>query len=179
MCVSTTCVFFKCFAELLYNHITFILKIHLQSLYFSFCVHTYKWACLLLVPQPSPLGLLRSDVSGLQLAEHVYLPVAARLAVLLLPVGQEVFVVSRRCRNGRLQADGGAAGFGDRGAVVVEVVVGDGCVSPAGFTPGRLPLNPLPPQRCLGLNVNNNSQLKYISQKPISSYFFGYFKCLL
>lgn len=134
---------------------------------------------MLLVPQPSPLGLLQSDVSGLQLAEHVYHPVTARLTVLLLPVGQDVFDVSRRCRNGRLQVDGGAAGFGDGGAVVVEVVVGDGRVSPAGFTPRRLPLNPLPPQRCLGLNVNTDSQLKCISQKPIFSYFFSYFKFLL
>lgn len=130
---------------------------------------------MLLVPQPSPLGLLQSDVSGLQLAEHVGVPVAARLAVLLPTVGQEVFAVSGRCRNGRLQVDGGAAGFGDGGAVVVEVAVGDGCVSPAGFTPGGLPLNPLPPQRCLGLNVNNDSQLICISQKPIFSYFVWLF----
>lgn len=53
-----------------------------------------------------------------------------------------------------LQADGGAAGLSDgRVGVVVEVgVVGDGRYSPAGFTPGGLPLGPLPPQGCLGLS---------------------------
>lgn len=100
---------------------------------------------------------LRSDIGGLQLVEHVRFSVAA---CLLLPVGvlllqgQEVAVfVSFRIRS-VLQADGGAAGFGEGGVVVVvEVVVAHGRVSPAGFTPGRLPLMPLPPQRCLGLSI--------------------------
>lgn len=97
-----------------------------------------------------------SVIGGLHLVEHVHLPVAARLAVLLLPVGvlplleQDVAVLFRR-RIRMLQADGGTAGFGNGGAVVVKVVVGDRHVSPAGFTPGGLPLSPLPLQCCLGL----------------------------
>lgn len=64
--------------------------------------------CVSLVPQPSPLRSLWSDVGGLQLVDNVRLPVAARLAVLLpvgvlLHLGQEVavFVLSRR-RSSRL-----------------------------------------------------------------------------
>lgn len=117
---------------------------------------------------PTNINSLLSDVSGLQLVQHVHLPVAACLTVLLLPVGfllhigQEVavFLLFKR-RTGLLQADGGAAGFGDGGVgVVVKVVVGDGCFSPAGLSPGRLPLSPFPLQRCLGLDANKDSQMR-------------------
>lgn len=110
-----------------------------------------------------------SDVGGLQLAEHVHLPVAACLAVVLLPVGfllhhgQEVviFILFRRHSSRLFQADGGTAGFSNGGVgVVVKVVVGGRCFSPACFTPGRLPLSPLPLQRCLGLDVNKDSQAR-------------------
>lgn len=37
--------------------------------------------------------------------------------------------------------------------MVVKVVVGDRGFSPAGFTPRRLPLSPLPSQCCLGLSI--------------------------
>lgn len=109
---------------------------------------------------------LRSDVGGLQLVVH--LPVAARL---LLPVGflrlleqqVAVFMLLGRCSSGGgskshsgggsrlLRVDGGAAGFGDGGVVVF---------SPAGFNPGVLPLSPLPLQRCPGLDVNRENQVR-------------------
>lgn len=118
-----------------------------------------------LAPRPSPPCFLQSDVGGLQLVEHVHLPVAGRRAVPLLPVGflelAVVFVLFRgRSSSGVLQADGGAAGFGDGRVVVAVVAVGDRYLSPAGFTPGGLPLRPLPLQRCLGLDVNNDSQVR-------------------
>lgn len=108
-----------------------------------------------------------SDVGGLQVVEHVHLPVAASVGVLPLPVGfrlhlgqGEAVVRLLRGRGGRLlQVDGGAARFRDGGVgVVVEVVVGSGRVSPAGFAPGEPPLSPLPPQRSLGLDANNDGQ---------------------
>lgn len=103
---------------------------------------------------------------------HVHLSVAARAAVILpsigvvmhLGQGVAVFTVLRRRSSRMLQADGGTAGFGDgRIGVIVEVVVGDGCLSPAGFTPRRFPLSPLPPQCCLGLDINSQVDLNNIT----------------
>lgn len=71
-----------------------------------------------------------------------------------------MLLFKRRARL--LQADGGAAGFRDGGVgVVVKVIVGDGCFSPAGLTPGRLPLSPFPLQSCLSLDINKDGQLDY------------------
>lgn len=117
---------------------------------------------------------LSSDFSGLQLVHLVHLTVAARLTLPLLSIGvglnrgQEVAVLSKGCSgSGRLlQADGCTAGFSNGGAVVTEVVIGDRCFSPAGFTTTRLPLSPLPPQRCLGLGI------KWASTSITSSIFF-------
>lgn len=93
-----------------------------------------------LAPQLSPLCFLHSDVSGLRVVEHVYLPVAACLLLpvgFLLYLGQEVavFISFGQCSSGMLHADGGTASFGNGGVVVVAKVV-DRCVSPAVFTPG-------------------------------------------
>lgn len=129
--------------------------------------------CVCLAPQPSPLCFLQSDVGDLQLVEHVHLPVAACLAVLLLAVGHRgyevaIFILFRRHSSRLLQADGGTAGFGNGGVGVVVKVVGDRCVSPAGFTPGRLPLSPLSLQRCLGLDVNKDTAVKQDYQITLS-----------
>lgn len=121
-----------------------------------------------LTPGPPSLCFIQSDVSGLQLAVHDHLPVLAHVAVILLSIGvllhlrQEVAVFSllRGRSSGLLRADGGAAGFGDgRVGVIIEVAVGGGRLSPAGFTPRRFPLSPFPPQCCLCLDINNDSQV--------------------
>lgn len=107
---------------------------------------------------------MHSDVSGLHHIRNVALPIGARLAGIFLPGfvlhrGCEVagfFWLERGRSGGMLHADGGSAGFHDgRVGVTAEVVVGDRCVSPAGFAPGGLPLNPLPPKGCLGLKISN------------------------
>lgn len=77
--------------HILDNQLTFILKIHC---FFSIRIlHIVVSECVSLVPQPSPLCLLQSDVGGLQLVDNVHLPVAACLAV-LLPVGVLLGVLS-------------------------------------------------------------------------------------
>lgn len=158
---------FKYVADIVHtlkNQITFILAIHMHSyslfVFFSL-LFVCMFVCVCVWYHNHHLITLPSDVSCLQLAEHVvHLPVAACLAALLLPVGvllhlgQEVatLILSRRRSSRLLQVDGGAAGFSNRG-VLVKVAVSEWCFPPAGFTTGGLPLSPLPPQRCLGLNI--------------------------
>lgn len=110
-----------------------------------------------------------SDVSGLHHIGDVTLPIGARLAGIFLPsfvLRQRCevtgfFLLESGCSGGMLQADGGSAGLHDgRVGVTAEVVVCDRCVSPASFTPGGLPLNPLPPECCLGLKISNKDILK-------------------
>lgn len=152
------------------NQSFFILDAHLHPLSclspVFLCLRVSERVCL--TPRPPSLCFVQSDVSCLQLAEHDHLPVLAHVAVILLSIGvllhlgQEVavFILLRGRSSGLLQAGGGAAGFSDgRVGVIVEVAVGDGRLSPAGFTPRRFPLSPLPPQCCLGLDINNDSQV--------------------
>lgn len=98
----------------------------------------------------------------LHLVGRVRLAVAVRLLLpvgSLLLLGQEVAAFIRFRRHGGsriLRADCDSAGFGNGGVVVVA---GDGCFIPTGFTPGRLPLRPLPLQRCLSLGCQQSSSL--------------------
>lgn len=76
---------------------------------------------------------IQSYVSGLHLVESVQLPVAARVALNLLPagllwdLGEEVSALFKRCKSMLLRADSGATGFGDGAVgVVVEMAASDG-----------------------------------------------------
>lgn len=110
----------------------------------------------------------RSDDRGLHLP-RIYLAVAARLAPLLQPVavgshlGQDdagVFVRrgQRAAGVGQLQADGGAAGFRQGGAVVAEVVADRWLLLKAEFAAVGPPLSPFPFDSCLGLEVRSGNQ---------------------
>lgn len=125
-----------------------------------FSVFTHKRVLCWCVPH--------SDDCGLHLP-GIHLSVAARLAPLLLPVavgghlGQDDAAVlmwqgQAAGGAGQLQADGGAAGFGEGGAVVAEVVVDHRLRSPAEFAAVEPPLSPLPFDSCLGLWVNSEIQ---------------------
>lgn len=120
--------------------------------FFSVCV-----VCVYMALKPSPLCFIQSDLSGLQ--NVAYLPVGACIA--LLPAGVlrhhgDRVLFFRRCIGRRLYVHGDAAGFGDgRVGVVVKVVVGERCFTPAGFAPGRFTLKPLPPHCCLSLHINS------------------------
>lgn len=110
----------------------------------------------------------RSDDRGLH-RPHVHLAVAARLAPLLLPVavgshlgqdGAAVFQWQRQAAGGagQLQADGGATGFGEGGALVAEMVADRRLLSPAEYAAVGPPLSPLPFDCCLGLEVKSDNQ---------------------
>lgn len=92
----------------------------------------------------------------------IHLAVAARLAPLLLPIaigshlgqGDAVIFVRRGQAAGgagQLQADGGAAGFSEGGALVAEIVADHRLLSPAEYAAVGPPLSPLPFDSCLGL----------------------------
>lgn len=102
-----------------------------------------------------------SDDCGLHLP-CIHLAVAARLAPLLLPIaigshlGQDDAVVflwrgQASSGAGKLQANGGAAGFGQGGALVAKMVADHRLLSPAEYAAVGPPLSPLPFDSCLGL----------------------------
>lgn len=128
-------------------------------LFFFFPPHlcVLAWAC-------SP----RSDDRGLHLPHH-NLTVNARLILLLLPVAvgghlghddAPVLLQRRQAAGGtgQLHADGGAAGFGEGGAAVAEVVADHRLPPPAELAAVGPPLSPLAFDSCLGLWINTGIQ---------------------